>query len=72
MLSKLKNHRKKKPLINSLADIERPSRPIRQDDMTRDERIEVQIYRGLSRHAIGNGGRRATIAAAMRRLRFPT
>ncbi len=30
-----------------MADIERPSTPVRQEDMTRDERIEAQVYRGL-------------------------
>jgi hypothetical protein len=30
-----------------MTDIQQPSTPIRQEDMTRDERIEAQVYRGL-------------------------
>ncbi len=33
-----------------MTDNERPSTPIRQDGMTRDERIEEQSYRGLPRN----------------------
>ncbi len=30
-----------------MTDTERPSTPVRQEDMTRDERIKAQVYRGL-------------------------
>ncbi len=30
-----------------MTDTERPSTPVRQEDMTRDERIKAQAYRGL-------------------------
>ncbi len=30
-----------------MADEQRPSTPVKRDNMTRDERIQAQVYRGL-------------------------